>query len=469
MAAFRLIWFATAVLVLTGNVWAKSLASYKLGDTAAEDLVAPVELTVVDLEATQALKKKVEEQGASVFYFHTNAIHEAQKDLLASMANTRSNFVEAFKESGQYPSKPEYFPLPGFDRFVALFQETNDQFPVSLHLAKLWGKDQSDDLLTESMEARLREAMEAPIRRDSEEPALAPKGPVRLVPVGESNETVTAQIIEERGTEINGSKVQTLTEAKKALAGSLGGNRDLENYLATFLRPNCLAEAERAGEGPVLVADHYKVGEVILKRGEVVDKKAARALQQLDLQAQAKESPTNAIPNAGNKQARAAAGAPSKRVMLAIIGGGTGVMILVILVWRFMQQRQVAAVAKAGEAGTDNLVGQPLQTKPASGLMARMANLLPKKIAKQEISQPIDNSLLSLEASLEKAAERSEQPRSRLATEANQDQLFEYERQIAFLEKKLVGATEVKQAQLKIEIEAFRQAVEEERAKSGPS
>lgn len=61
----------------------------------------------------------------------------------------------------------------------------------------------------------------------------------------------------------------------------------IARYLASFLKPNCVMEAELTRElraertSKLLVAERYEAGQLIVKRGQTVNRKIKAALEQL--------------------------------------------------------------------------------------------------------------------------------------------------------------------------------------------
>src|SRR5260370_9380353 len=69
---------AALALLLIPNLPAADLPDYKVGDTATQDIVAPIPLVVIDAEATEALKQKEGSRVPVICRYYTNAADEAE-------------------------------------------------------------------------------------------------------------------------------------------------------------------------------------------------------------------------------------------------------------------------------------------------------------------------------------------------------------------------------------------------------
>ena len=85
-------------LVPAGSACAPELeaapfADYRIGDTAKEDIISPLQFVVIDPEET-ALLRKQEAARAPVFYrYYTNSSAEVEDAFREAFAQTRSNFL----------------------------------------------------------------------------------------------------------------------------------------------------------------------------------------------------------------------------------------------------------------------------------------------------------------------------------------------------------------------------------------
>ncbi|MEO6992085.1 MAG: hypothetical protein ABI273_00525, partial [Lacunisphaera sp.] len=70
-----------------------ALPDYKLGDVATEEVITPVQLRVINPDATDALKEKVALQIPTIVRWTVPAAVEAETALRAAIATARTNFL----------------------------------------------------------------------------------------------------------------------------------------------------------------------------------------------------------------------------------------------------------------------------------------------------------------------------------------------------------------------------------------
>ena len=78
-ARSRILLLAAVALLPTLNLSAKNLADYQIGDKAEEDIVATAPVSVVDPEATEAMKQKEAFHVLAIVRYDTNAPDEVEE------------------------------------------------------------------------------------------------------------------------------------------------------------------------------------------------------------------------------------------------------------------------------------------------------------------------------------------------------------------------------------------------------
>src|SRR2546422_5053514 len=252
---------------------------YKIGDTANEEIVAPMQMVVVDLEETTALKQKEGARVPAICRYYTNTADEVENNFRSIFATTRSNFLEAVGAAfNRRQLEADDIASPNFQRIATIFQKQNRSFPISTNLAELWARGESDQMIQVSLAARLREVMARPIRA-SGNPAVKFGYTVRLVPLRNQEEIVTLETAEKRGWNTSRSNIMTWPKVRDELQeGFPPEERAMAKFLVSLLKTNCVPDADLTGQAraqrtdPIWAADRYEAGQVIVKPGQVIDR-----------------------------------------------------------------------------------------------------------------------------------------------------------------------------------------------------
>lgn len=273
-------------LLLSGSPVRAAVPDYKLGDVAAEDVVTPVQLLVVNPEATGALKQRVAEQVLFVVRQSPQSAVDAEAELRQSIAAARVSFTKALQGAldGRAPTAGE----ADEPAFAAAITEAGRDIPKDVpldQLARLWVRGESDEPIVQSLLQPVREVMAQPILTSRTESTFPASPAVRLMTVKKLDSPPTAQEIEDPGQVISPGKIISLWRARRLVethfaAGQEGWGR----FAATFVRPNAVADVSlteilraRRMEG-VTVNDTYEAAQVIVRKGQIVDRKTLSAL-----------------------------------------------------------------------------------------------------------------------------------------------------------------------------------------------
>jgi hypothetical protein len=471
---------AGVALSLISDLSAKDLLDYQIGDKVESDIVAPVELTVVDAEATEALKQKEAYKVPVVIRVYTNVADEVIQSFQEAFLQTRTNFLEAVEKTfSQRKLSPWDLSSGAFQELAVLFQTQNQLFPVSLARATLWAGGTDDQPYLDSLNTALRRAMQLRVRADAWPEGIKIGAVVRLVPIVDADETLTASVAAQRGSNAPKNKLIPLTTAKINLQNYFPPEEQpASHYVASFLKVNCVVDEDVTRElqtqrtENILVADHYATGEILAKRGQAIDKKSKAALEQLKEKAAL----------GGLQQLVALMNDPTKasdnRKPAPWLVGGlvTAVLVLVLAVWQLTRLRQpvmvlpvpmvnrdlanvsekswqaraLTAEQRAGKTqsqlrdGVMSQVARWLSDHGVRGLISQRARLL----AAQQIAI---NEMAELEARLEKIQAPL------------QDRLEEYQRRVWDLEKKLAMKGDENRELIQAKLEVVRKQLDHKR------
>ncbi|MBC8094368.1 MAG: hypothetical protein H7Y43_01020 [Akkermansiaceae bacterium] len=480
----RLVWLA-----LTGFVFVSPLAAreYKLGEKADQTITTPIPLVVIDTAATEALKENESKRIPAIYRFYPTALEEVEAAFHSTFVRTRVNFTEAVQARFKRPTlAAEEVAATDFQRFLSQFQKQNVLFPVGPNLARLWAQGESDREVESALSAHLRETMKAYIRPDAAPRDIWVGSTIRLVSLANS-ETPDARLIEERGFNLAKTNFVSAPRCKTDLVNSFPAEeRSIARYLASFIKPNCIMEADLTRElraqrtEGLLAADRYSAGQVIVKAGQVVDQKILAALNQLRektavTQLIKLETPPGNF--SGNKF----------NSFAAWTGGGilAAGLVCFALLWRSARHRAQASLMPVARPGFA-MANVPTETAPADeswrerallaeqradkaqavvrlGLMGHLAQWMAEKMTRKMISQRAqlldDHQRAALEvAELEARLEKIQAPL--------QERLQAYERRIADLEKELTLKGEENRELIKAKIQIIRKQLEIEREKN---
>ncbi len=259
---------------------------YKLGDVATEDVITPVQLLVVNPEATEALKQKVAQQIPTLMRRVVSTGGEAEAELRASVVAARANFIAALQRAldGRQPTAAD----ADSPAYAATLRDVVRDGPKNLpfaRLAPLWVRGAPDDAVVNSLVQPLRDAMAQPIVSDKMESPLPANQPVRLFQVNRLGDSPTMQELETAGTTISAGKVISLARARRLVETYFpSGQEELGRFAASFVRSNAfpapdLTEILRAKRlDGVTVNDTYEAAQVIVRKGQSIDRKALSAL-----------------------------------------------------------------------------------------------------------------------------------------------------------------------------------------------
>ncbi len=454
-----------------------AVPDYKLGEIAREDVITPVALVVVNPEATEALKQKVAQQVNPVVRHARPIGAEVEAELRASVATARKIFVETVQ--GAAPDSPV---------FAGIIRQLARQSPKDLPfdtLAPLWARGVDDEAFVEALLKPVREAMAQPIMANKNDPAVATNLPVRLVPVKKADEIPGTREIESMGATVSSGKIVTLWRAKRLVETHFpAGQEAVGRFAASFVRVNAFLDlpltdlwrAQRI-EG-LAVNDTYEAAQVIVSKGQPIDRKALGALAAM--------REKSLIGTLQNKLEQQQSVAGQIRQQTSWIVGGLGLVgvALIVIFWRLRARPASTALVLAGDPA---LVGGAQQALPggddrawreralvAEGKAERAQEAIRTGVLgwmRDRVFHTISNQraeLLSVQRKAEAEMRELEQRLERLHTPLK-ERVTAYEKRIEELEKDLAVKGEQNRELIQARISVARQqlTVERERGRFG--
>jgi hypothetical protein len=274
--------YTTGTLLLAAA--ASSSPRYKPGDLATNDVVAPFDFAVVNHERTERLRREELAKVPAVYRCDPWSAVQAEEKLGAFFSSTRTAFLDAMEVAAKKRVVDEAtVDHPSFWRFVDWFRQRHPDFPITTNIAKAWALNRDD--AEPALRLALREAMRQYIRGDVI-PDGADTPEVQVFVTEQGAMPTTLEDLQTSARIIPGSDAPRLSEAQERLKLP----EDLAEFrplLAPHLRENLIYEEwlttlKRQRRSAELVAfDQYSPGQVVVFAGQVIDTKAAAALEVL--------------------------------------------------------------------------------------------------------------------------------------------------------------------------------------------
>ncbi len=450
---------------------------YQVGEKAEHDIKTPVPLVVVDTDATESLRQRESQRVHVIYRYHSHAASESEAAFRSTFDRTRTNFLNAVQSRfGKRSLTAEETESRDFQRFLTDFQRQNILFPVGLIVARTWAQGESDAEMENALAAKLRSAMSSYVRPDSGPKDIWVGSTIRLVSAAD-NERVSAELVNDRGFNVAKTNFVSVQRTKlDLLNGFPPEERSVAKYLASFVKPNCDMEAELTRTlrsqrtSGLLVADRYQPGQLIVARGDEINRKTKAALDEMNaklaqvetkpeepkglaaLQAKYGMWPLAAITAFGLLLVAGIVRKARRRpaAMLPVVAGGSPMIAPGDSDWRERALHAEQQVAQARHAARTGIVSQ---------LAGWMSSKLTQKLAEDRTQLVDAHQKAAVEvAELEARLEKVQAPL--------QERLAAYETRIAELEKELVAKDEENRQLIQAKIQIIRRQLELERDKN---
>jgi len=278
------------LLVSCSAIAVASVTDYNVGDKATTDVRTPVQLVVVDQERTELLRHQEAQRVPAIFRFNTNAAAEAEIRMLTGYTAAKEGFLKAVERAYKKRTLDDTtVAQERFARAVSTYQKQNRSFPLTTNLAMTWALGESDQVLLEDLAMALQEAVHGYIRPDSLS-GNAKLGPqqARVVMVGSTNVVLDLDAALARSVSIHKSNFVGVGSVRRQLQAKFGeGEQWAGKFLSGFVRENCVCDENFTWQSrarrsdPILAADTYEAGTVLVKAGALIDVKIKAALDEL--------------------------------------------------------------------------------------------------------------------------------------------------------------------------------------------
>jgi hypothetical protein len=485
------IWTAITVLAAAPMLSLHSARAappdYRLGDVATEDVITPVRLLVVNPDATEALKQKVAQQVPFVIRRTPQSAEEAEQDLRQSVATARTKFIAALQRAlhDRAPNVADLDTPAGTSAIQEVGRESPKDLPID-KLAPLWILGVSDGPFVDSLLRPLREVMAQPVVGNKTESPLPANQSVRLISVKSASERPTAPELDSAGVTVTSGKVMSLWRARRVVETYFPtGQEQMGRFAGSFVRVNAYTDAgltailrDRRLEG-VTVNDTYEAAQVVVRKGQMIDRKALSALAVL------REKSLIGTLQTRLEQEKSVAGQIAEQTLW--IAGGLGVvcLALILVFWR-LRARSAPTLLPAldnpalpgseqkalpGNAGEDEwrsraLLAEGKAERAHAAIRSGVLGWMRERIFQTMFRQRAE--LLSVQQKAEAEMHELEQRLEQLHIPL-QERISAYEKRIAELENELAAKGEENRELLGARISVARQqlSVERERGRLG--
>ncbi len=471
-------WLACGcALIFISVLHAKDIAAYRIGDTADDDIVTPVTLDVIDANATAALKSSEALKTPAIFRSYPGMASAVENEFLAAFASAHSNFTAAVKDTfHQRVIDDKTIALPDFGYLITAFNVKNKGFPVTAELAAAWARGDSGLAIQNRLLDSLVQMTSLPARPDELPAGFVTGETLRLVPVGDANEKLSLNDATQRGTLVAESGVVTISRLRALFRQNFSEEQQpLARALSDFLKPNCIPDAPLTQQardfavGQLVVAEHYDAGQLIVRRGEIIDAKIKSALGELGekLAPGGLNRQTDAglaSDDARREHKQSANGDAQNHFRNWMIAALTGVSILTLSAfWGWMRQRrrQTTALVPVQAVKLERME-KNMAVVPAD-LAPYLAQVLKEAVEQGLAAQR--NELLQFQQSAAAEIFRLVHQLDEMQTPLH-DRLRTYEVRIEELERDLAAKNEENRELLKIKIEMLRRQLKAERTRT---
>lgn len=463
-----------SALVLVSLPARAAAPDYKLGDVAEADVVTPVALVAIDPQATETLKKRMADEIRFVVRYAPQALAAVETELRESIAAGRRGFMASVQQSDIESAN-----------FSTVIREISAKAPKDLPLdllVPLWGRGQADDSVVNSLLQPIREVMVQPIVNNKTDTPLPTNQPVRLVTVKDIEGTPSAPELDSTGQLIPAGKVLSLWRAKRLVETYFpAGQEGVGRFASSLVRINAVPDPTstellraRRMDG-VTVNDSYDAGQVIVRKGQTIDRKAMSALS-----AMREKSMIGTLQTKLEQEQSVAVQIKSQTNLIAL-GLGIVCVALVLILMRLRTRPSTALVTVPALAGGEGqnalpagdgsdewrsraLVAEGKAERAQQAIRLGVMGWMREKVVRTLFSQRAQllDAQQKAEAEMNELEQRLEQLHAPL-----QERIMAYEQRIADLERDLAAKGEENRELIGARINVARQHLSMERERMG--
>jgi len=268
------------------SLQANEIPAYKIGDKAAQDIVAAVPFDVVDAQATAALKTSQAQGIAAIYHQFNGQTNLMARNFLAAFDQARQGFSNTVAAAYQQPSiDNSTIEASDFGSLVTAYNANHKAFPVTTELAVTWARGGSGAALRDKWLGLMLEAMKEPVQPDGVPAHFVYRKKVRIMPLTNPSQKFTFTQAWRQGHIISLDKISGISAVRARFRQQFSQQEQpLAGELAQFLQPDCFPDVAMTKEArdysvrQLLVSDHFETGQVIVHHGDTIGAQALVAL-----------------------------------------------------------------------------------------------------------------------------------------------------------------------------------------------
>ncbi len=268
------------------SLQASEIPDYKIGDKAAQDIVATVPFDLVDSQATAALKTSQAQGIAAIYHQFNGQTNLMARNFLAAFDQAHQSFSNAVAAAYHQPAiDNSTIEASDFGYLVTAYNVKHKAFPVTTELAVIWARGDSGAALRDKWLGLLLQATKGPVQPDAVPAHFVYRKKVRVMPVTSVNQKFTFTQAWRQGHIISLDKIFLISAARAGFRQQFSEEQQpLAGALAQFLQPDCFPDVDLTKQArdfsvrQMIVSRHFNANQVILHRGEVVGAQVLAAL-----------------------------------------------------------------------------------------------------------------------------------------------------------------------------------------------
>lgn len=270
---------------------ASELPSYGMGDVVTNDLITMRRLLVVAEQATAEIRDREAQKIDLFVVYSTNHAAFIEGEIRGAVTRMQDEFLGVLQENyGTTHLTPEVIGSRSFVEIMELFMATSPGPPVPPAILPLWAQGRSDAGFLEAWFVPLRQVMSEPIAPDRFPAGQSMRGDTRLRLVSVDDLQV---FVKEEGALSNSvpsvsRNLIPLAAARRDLHDAFYNRRAVvASFMVNQLQPNCRLDTnltQRVKDFTVaglVQMKQFEPGEVVLRKGRVVDSQALVALAEM--------------------------------------------------------------------------------------------------------------------------------------------------------------------------------------------
>jgi hypothetical protein len=440
-----------------------SVSSYLAGDIATEEIIAPIDLEVVDPKATATARHAVIAQLQPVYRSLDADEDPTVAAVVNSFESTRDRFVaEVSQRFSGHPIGHREANSSRFREFRTRFQQENKGFPVGNLLGLTWALGRDDSGILSPILDTIGDVYADRVVLDESERDL----PTEILLIEDDSEIRSGRTaLFEAGKLVRQSEIVGLNDMRREVHERLEVDyRPVSAFITGLLQSNArfdgsLNDVYRQEKvESVFVFNQFRAGDLLVRKGRIITEDTMRIFRNLDSQARLQ----NTVPPSGIVASHPGLGIyqPNLDADSGLHGLALGfltcavLLLLVMLTWFFHRQTSSGLVPIQGNAATGAII--------PDGLAAQLARELRDRVVQSFYTQRDD--LLRAERSATMSVRELEDRPAKLQPKILA-KIQEYETRIAELEDQLAQKESENQDLIRARIDEVRQKLNAELAR----